>query len=91
MAEPDVPHRRLRLRLDLEADALDDIVAALERVAFDLELAEQETAERDSGGSAHGFHYTLTCDTQQTGDRFREQLREWHQSRKIIDDGSLGG
>lgn len=79
----DIPHRRLRLKLDLEADDLDSLGHALRSIANDLELEEREVVlDRTSGGYDAGYHLTIACDEDQTGDRYREQLAAWSAERK---------
>lgn len=78
-----LPHRRLRLVLDLEADDLTELAAAMIRLANELELDGAEQVEGASGGVASGHHFTLTCDPTQTGDRYREQLSRWSVDRRL--------
>lgn len=84
--QPAPPNRRLRLELDLSADDLDEMAGALRRLANDIDAGEldEETHEITSGGYATGYHLKLTCDPDQTGDRFREQLHEWSARRREV-------
>lgn len=79
-ATDDPPHRRLRLDLHLEADDLHSMAGALMDIAVDLEQHGEERSQT-SGGWASGHHFTLTCDPDQDGDRFRSQLEEWRKAR----------
>lgn len=83
-AEPgSIPHRRLRLNLDLEADDLDSLTSAMRIMANDLDVEGQEVVlDRTSGGYDSGYHLTVTCNPEQTGDRFREQIATWAAARR---------
>ena len=78
------PRRRLRLVLDLDADDLGEMAAALHRIANDVDLGEVDegTHSISSGGWATGYQLNLTCDPAQTGDRYREQLSRWSIDRR---------
>lgn len=84
----DGPHRRLRLELELEADDLEALVDRLRIVATDLEMRRRErllditSAGFRGVGYTAGHHYTLTCDPDMTGDRYRDQLAAWARNRK---------
>lgn len=83
MSVTDPPHRRLRLTLDLEADDLTSLTGALEALATNLLIADRESIpDYASGGYHSGFSYKLTCDPDQTGDRFRDQLAAWSEQRR---------
>lgn len=73
------PKRRLRLALDLGADDLSTLGAALRSIAHDLEYEDREERETTSGGYSDGYHLELTCDPAMTGDLFREELEAWRQ------------
>lgn len=75
------PRRRLRLVLELDADDLDEVVAALGNIACSL-VGGGEERQVTSGGWASGYHLTLTSDPEQTGDRYREQLSAWSAARR---------
>ena len=87
MAEqPPPPHRRLRLQVDLEADDLDTLTGALREIALDLHIEDREQRVRVSGGYSAGYDLTLTCDQEQTGDRFRQQLEAWTEERRAREE-----
>lgn len=80
---PTPPHRRLRLKLDLEADTLDDLTGALRNLANDMDIdSREEVLDRASGGYHSGYHLTLTCDPGQDHDRFHDQLMAWTAATK---------
>lgn len=78
------PQRRLRLVLDIEADDLTELAVALEMLAMDIATGQitEQTRRYASGGLTSGYGLTLTCDQDQTGGRYREQLSEWVRARK---------
>ena len=80
--DPDIPRRRLRLQLDLGADTLNDLYHALVSIADDLDHNGVEERDQTTGGYTSGHHLTLTCDPDQTGDQYREQLEAWSLARK---------
>lgn len=82
MASEPPPHRRLRLVLDLEADDLAELSAALTRIGNDLEYEGREQREVTSGGYGSGWHLTLTRDEFMDHDRFATEIAEWHDRRK---------
>jgi hypothetical protein len=88
----EIPHRRLRLTLDLEADNLGSLTVALENIARDLAIDGRETREVTSGGYSASYHLVLTCDPDMDGDRYREVLAAWstarRRSRKEADRGT---
>lgn len=77
-----LPRRRLRLLLDLQADSLDELEAALTNIGRDLLIEDREERETDSGGWASGYHLELTCDEDIDGDTYRSRLREWADDRR---------
>ena len=79
--DPAIPHRRLRLGLDLGADDLDELCGALRRIANDLEIEAEEEHDQTSGGYADGYRLVLRCNPDQTGDKFRGELEAWRQAR----------
>lgn len=80
---PEPPHRVVRLALDLEADGYDDLRHALESIVWMLEAEPRPMgADVTSGGYASGYQLTITVDQEQTGDAYREQLREWATARR---------
>lgn len=82
-AQDNIPRRRLRLVLDLGADDLDRLCDELRRIANELELeGREEVPGRTSGGYSAAHHFTLTCDAEQTAERFREQLNAWTAERR---------
>jgi hypothetical protein len=87
MGEPvstfDGPRRRLRLVLDLGADDLDSLAHALHLLANDLEHDGREERMVTSGGYDSGYHLTLACDPDQTGDVYRTQLAAWHSAQTV--------
>ena len=72
----DLPRRRLVLNLSLQADDLAELGQALRTLGNDLEWENLEEREITSGGYSSGFHLTLTCDQEMTGDRYRKLLME---------------
>lgn len=76
------PHRRLQLKLSMGADTLDDLCAALYQLTDFLAIEDDETREVTSGGYTSGHHFTLTCDPDMDGDRFRAELAEWSERRR---------
>lgn len=76
------PHRRVRLRLDLDADDWPSLVRALETLAFDVDTRPgipDGLIERviTSGGAGSGFVATLTEDATMTPERYREARDAW--------------
>lgn len=78
------PHRRLRLKLDLEADTLRDLAMAIQNIGWTLEHDKHasETRTITSGGVTSGHHLELTCDPSMTGERYQQLLTEWLAERK---------
>jgi hypothetical protein len=71
------PHRRHRLRVDLEADSLEVLVGVLHYLADEIEVGERDDRELRSSGHSVVYHATLSTDPLQTGDRYRRQRAEW--------------
>lgn len=83
----DGPHRRLRLRLDVEADSISALAYYLDVLARDLTMRRGETLETTSAGYrgagfTGGYRATLTCDPDMTADRYRDALALWVRNRK---------
>lgn len=77
------PHRRLRLRLDLEGDELAVIVDELYNVAERLTENGSECQSSTSGGRQHGYHYDLTVtDPDMDSERFAASLQAWVEARR---------
>jgi hypothetical protein len=56
-----VPERRYRLKLDLQADSLDELGRALGQLETDLAIGDLKvTPDRASGGVTYGYHLELT-------------------------------
>lgn len=77
-----VPHRRLKLSLDLEADDLGELTSALENIIIDLRIQGRDIRDVTSGGYGSGFHLELSCDPDMTGDQYRVLLSQWRESRR---------
>ena len=78
----DIPHRRHRLTLDLEADDHDELVNRLHEIGNQIDREERDTADITSGGWASGHHLTITTDPAMTGDRYRDLLAQWSADRR---------
>ncbi|WP_020580178.1 hypothetical protein [Actinopolymorpha alba] len=74
---PEIPHRRHRLTLDLEADTLDELWHEMHAIADRLDREQREHAEITSGGYASGYHLRLQTDPAVTGDLYHASLAEW--------------
>lgn len=73
-----VPHRRLRMTLDLEADSLSELARALIQISTDLEIDGREERNMQSGGVTNGYHLKVTCNPEMTPKRFADELLAWH-------------
>lgn len=84
MAErPAPPRRRLRLLLDLGADDLHALCAALNVIANDLDHEGRTERETTSGGYSDGWHLVLTdAGEHVTHDSFVAALNEWREARR---------
>lgn len=80
----ELPQRRLRLQLDLQADDLHEMAGALQSLAVDLEVDGREQREVTTGSYAWGGHLTLDVDEDQDHDRYYAQLRAWMQQRQAV-------
>ena len=74
------PHRSIRLTLAMEADTLMELAAALEQLADRAE--RNELTAGTSGGVCSGYSYELLQNTEQTHDKYFQQLREYLASVK---------
>jgi hypothetical protein len=69
--------------LDLEADTYDELLNALDGIGVKLATERREHgAEVTSGGWASGWHFEITRNDGQTGDRYRRELTEWCDRRR---------
>jgi hypothetical protein len=82
----EIPHRRLKLHLELEADDLNALCQSLQNIATDLHIEGREVRQTTSGGVRSGFNLWLTCDEEQTAERFAEQLMAYVSAKKERDD-----
>lgn len=80
--DPAPPRRRLHLTLNLEADDLDELTDSLDQIAIDLRMDGREERHTTSGGYRSGYTLHLTCNPNQTGDRFRTELAAWMKQRR---------
>ena len=73
------PKRRHRLKLDLHADSLDDMVSAMEGVLHRIYEAEngRTLTVVTSGSPSAGFHLEHTVDESMTAERYRAELDAW--------------
>lgn len=87
----EVPHRAVRLKLDLEADDRMSMIQALENIG--RRIAMQELTNGCSGGPDSGYIYTYTESEHPTAKEYREQLTDWLASTKPRDSqgGDHGG
>lgn len=77
---PPVPHKRLRMTLEVEAHDLPDLSRRLEQILLDVERTGLEQRQVVSGG---GWFFELRItDPEQTEGRYEEQLREWSAQRR---------
>lgn len=82
-AEPVLPRRRLQLNLEVDADDLHHLAEALERIAMDLRIKRRESIPSlVSGGFHSGYDLTLSCNPDQTGDRYREQVDTYFKAKR---------
>lgn len=80
MTGPAAPHRAYRLRLDLEADDPLQLQYAIEAIAYRLDEASHHCpVDITSGGTSSGWHLSVTHNTEQTADGYREQLDQYVQ------------
>lgn len=78
-----VPHRRLRLVMDLEADDVAVLVDELYNIAEKIRDNGSEVQSSTSGGNQHGYHFDLTVtDEAMTPERYREELSAWVEARR---------
>ncbi|WP_428383562.1 hypothetical protein [Nevskia ramosa] len=74
-AESAAPRRAFRLTLELHADTREDLVHALEDMAF--RVATDDVTRGASGGCRSGATYELSVDPDQTHDSYFASLREY--------------
>lgn len=77
-----IPHRRVQMKLDIEADSLDDLASALRSLASDLELREEGDFKQVSGGFNGGHSLDLSFDQSVDHDSYLRALDEWRAARK---------
>lgn len=73
---PDELRRRLRLDLELDADSLDDLTAALRQIAYDVDRDGTTVGRRVAGGVSTGYVLNLSCDESVTAESYRAALAE---------------
>jgi hypothetical protein len=78
----DGPHRRLRIKVDLEADDIQELTRALDGISLDIERDGREERDVTSGGWGAGYHYSLTCNPDMTGDLYRDLLAHYVEQRR---------
>jgi hypothetical protein len=84
---PEIPHRRHRLTLNLEADDPKALRSALSNIEYDLEVKERDhdwthPIEIHSGGWDSGYHLHVESDLTITGDAYRDSLKAWADARR---------
>jgi hypothetical protein len=72
----------LEIKLNLGADDVKELARALENIAYDIERDGREEREVTSGGWAAGWHYSLTCNPDMTGDLYRDLLTLYVEQRR---------
>ena len=77
-----IPHRRMRLVLDLEADDLDGLARSLGFIADDIEREGRTVREVTEGGSTAGFHLVIGEDPEVSAESFQADLAEWSAARR---------
>lgn len=81
---PELPHRRHRLTINLEADSIREIETALDEIGASLSLDDAKGRDWSgpydvtAGGHGIGWHVRLESDLSVTGDDYRTALKEWH-------------
>lgn len=85
----DVPRRRYRLVLDLEADTIDALSSALTSIDFEMSHPDGPvTMESTSGGYSSGWHYELTdIGPERTNAEYIKLLTRWRVKRREAIDG----
>lgn len=86
--EPKIFHRRIRVRLDLEADDVSAVIDTFDEIQHTLAQKDdigEETADVVSGGYSSSWRLDMTCDTEQTPERYREQILAWKASQRAGD------
>lgn len=79
---PEMPHRRHRLELKLEADDIPALLSALAAIEYDLIVKERDhdwnhPIDITSGGYDSGWHLHVTSDLTIEGDDYRTSLKTW--------------
>lgn len=87
---PRPPHRRLMLRLRMEADTLDALYDGLTALAHDLLLDGREDRETTSGGVSSGYHLQLSVNPEMDHDRYVEVLTAWRSDRSKRSSQGVG-
>lgn len=82
MNAPD--HRKYELALTLNADSLDEIERVFSQIVLDC-IVEHDSlsgsgkiVDTHSGGWSSGYSLQITHDPDMTGDRYRDELKEWN-------------
>lgn len=75
----DVPHRAVRIKLDLEADSREAIISALANI--ERRVAMHDLTEGCSGGYDSGYTYTYTEAERPTHDEYAQALKDWLAAR----------
>jgi hypothetical protein len=83
MSETEVPRRKYRLVMDLEADDYAELLLALDDIGVQLSIDTRlDGAEITSGGYASGWHLEITHREQQTPEGYRRELTQWCDARR---------
>jgi hypothetical protein len=78
---PDVPHRRLRLKLDLGADSWQEMRVAIKQIEYRL-LEQEDNGPNErlvctSGGCGSGWHLEVEVNVDQSPENYQRQLRAY--------------
>lgn len=86
--KPEPPERRYRLKLDLEADSLDELGRALGQLETDIAIGDLKvTPDRASGGVTYGYHLELTePHPGRTPEEYRDLLAAWSREQRRLRD-----
>lgn len=68
------PHRRLTLKLSVQADDLEELGTALAEVQQALAFEGRENWQSSYEGIWSGYHLTLICDDSMNAELHREQV-----------------
>lgn len=75
-----LPHRRLRLRADIEADDLAELHRTLREII--VRLSDENAPRHFAGGLSHSYHFELTFNSQMDGDHYHQALALWVEKQK---------